>query len=128
MNINFEDMDISKSTFKSLYDLSLAFSTERKCVKYLELHRWKDGIPVSPYAPTSTVYNRGDGMYRCKNTGKNFNVRTGTLFESSKTPLSKWFTAIWLIPSHKKRYFIRSTVQRHSSNTKDGLVYESPYP
>jgi transposase-like protein len=41
-------------------------------------------------------------MYRCKNTGKNFNARIGTLFECSKIPLRKWFIAIYLITSHKK--------------------------
>jgi hypothetical protein len=46
-------MDIPKFTFKSLHDLSLAFSTEKSCIKHLELHRWKDGIPVSLYVPTS---------------------------------------------------------------------------
>jgi hypothetical protein len=34
----------------------------------------------------SKVYNRGDGMYRYKNTGKNFNVRIGTMFEGSNNP------------------------------------------
>lgn len=56
----------------------------------------------SPYDPTSKVYKRGDGMYRCYNTGKNFNVRVGTIFENSKVPLTKWFLAIYLITSRKK--------------------------
>jgi hypothetical protein len=45
--------------FNSLFDLLEAFPTEKSCIKYLELYRWKDGIPVSPYEPTSIVYNRG---------------------------------------------------------------------
>lgn len=73
--------------FNSLYDFLDAFPTEDSCIKYLELQVWENGIPVSPYAPTSKVYNRGDGMYRCKNTGKNFNVRIGTMFEGSKVPM-----------------------------------------
>ena len=88
--------------FKSLFDLLQAFPTEESCIEHLEKHIWKDGIPISPYDPTSKVYKRGDGMYRCKNTGKNFNVRIGTMFEGSKAPLRKWFVAIYLITSHKK--------------------------
>jgi len=95
-------MNVPNFIFNSLFDLLQAFPTEESCIKYLELHRWKDGKPVSPYDPTSIVYNREDGMYRCKNTGKNFNARVGTLFESSKVPLRKWFAAIYLITSHKK--------------------------
>lgn len=33
--------------------------------------------------------------YRCRNTGKYFNVRTNTIFHGSKVPLKKWFEAIW---------------------------------
>lgn len=58
-------MNIGK--FNSLYDLLEAFPTEENCIKYLEQQRWANGIPISPYDPTSKVYNRGDGMYRCKN-------------------------------------------------------------
>ena len=55
-------MNIGK--FNSLYDLLEAFPTEESCIKYLEQQRWASGIPVSPYDPTSKVYNRGDGLYR----------------------------------------------------------------
>lgn len=87
--------------FKSLIDLTFAFPTQESCIKYLESWRWKDGV-VSPFDPTSKVYNRGDGNYRCKNTGKNFNVRTNTIFSGSPIPLVKWFGAIWYETSHKK--------------------------
>ena len=88
--------------FNSLYDFLDAFPTEDSCIKYLELQIWENGIPVSPYDPTSKVYNRGDGMYRCKNTGKNFNIRIGTIFEGSKISLRKWFLAIFLLNSNNK--------------------------
>lgn len=92
--INFE-------RFNSLYDFFEAFPNEQSCINYLENIRWKDGV-VSPYDPSSKVYHRGDGMYRCKNTGKNFNVRIGTIFEGTKLPLRKWFMSIYLICNHKK--------------------------
>lgn len=87
--------------FNSLFDLLRAFPTEESCIKYFESWKWKDGV-VSPYDPTSKVYNRGNGNYRCKNTGKNFNVRTNTILCGSKVPLQKWFMAIWFETSHKK--------------------------
>ncbi len=76
--------------FKSLFDLLHAFPTEESCIEYLEKKLW-NGTPVSPYDPT------GDGMYRCKNTGKNFNIRIGTLFEGSKISLRKWFCAVYMV-------------------------------
>lgn len=87
--------------FNSLYDLFEAFPTEEACISYLESKRWGKGV-VSPYDPTSKVYKRGDGKYRCSNTGKNFNVRVGTIFEGTKLPLRKWFMAIYLLCNHKK--------------------------
>lgn len=88
--------------FKCLLDLLQAFPDEQSCIKYLEKQLWPDGIPVSPYDPTSKVYRRGDGMYRCKNMGKNFNIRVGTIFEGSKVPLQKWFVAIFLTTTETK--------------------------
>ena len=87
--------------FTSLSSLSQAFPTEESCLTYLEQHFWKNGV-VSPFDPTSKVYNYGNHKYRCKNTGKNFTVRTNTLFHGSKVSLQKWFMAIWLIANYKK--------------------------
>lgn len=94
-------MKTIKLNFKCLYDLQKAFPTEKSCIRYLERKLWADGV-VSPYDPTSKVYKRKDGQYRCKNTGKNFNVLTGTFMEGTKLPLRKWFQAIYQITNNKK--------------------------
>lgn len=87
--------------FNSLFDLRAAFPTEKSCIRFLEQIRWNGNI-ISPFDPTSKVYKRNDGSYRCKNSGKNFNARIGTIFESSKLPLRKWFMAIYMLTSNKK--------------------------
>ena len=92
-------MDFIKCS--SLFNLMSAFPTEESCIVYLEQYFWKNGV-VSPFDPSSKVYNYGNHKYRCKNTGKNFTVRTRTLFHSSKISLRKWFMAMWLIANHKK--------------------------
>lgn len=94
-------MKTLKLNFKSLHDLHKAFPTEKSCIRYLEHKLWPKGV-VSPYDPTSKVYKRGDGLYRCKNTGKNFNVLIGTFMEGTKLPLRKWFQAIYQITNNKK--------------------------
>jgi transposase-like protein len=69
---------------------------------YLESILWKDGV-VSPFDPTSKVYKlKTPHVYRCRNTGKNFTVRHGTIFHDSKIPLIKWFKAIHLLNTRKK--------------------------
>lgn len=87
--------------FNSLIELVKAFPAEQDCIDHLETLRWK-GFVVSPFDPTSKVYKCKDNKYRCKNTGKYFNVRTNTLFDNTKVELIKWFMAIWLVTSHKK--------------------------
>lgn len=93
---------INFNNFNSAIELMDVFKTEKQCIRYLEGKLWENGKPVSPYDPTSKVYHRGDGMYRCKNTGKNFNVRIGTLFEGSKISLRKWFYAVYMVTCHSK--------------------------
>lgn len=87
--------------FKSIADLILTFSTENKCIEFLEKQRW-DGNVASPFDAKSKVWKCKNNRYRCVNTGKYFNVKTGTLFDNTKIPLQKWFIAIWLLTSHKK--------------------------
>jgi hypothetical protein len=87
--------------FNSLIDLVKAFPTEQSCIDHLTELRW-NGYVVSPFDPTSKVYKCKGNKYRCKNTGKYFNVRTNTLFDNTKIELIKWFMAIWLVTGHKK--------------------------
>ena len=93
--------DINFGAFESLYDFYTAFPNEETCIAYLEKVLWPNGV-VSPYDVSSKVYKRGDGYYRCKNTGKNFNVRIETIFENTKIPLRKWFLAMYFVANHKK--------------------------
>lgn len=87
--------------FSSIIDFLESFRDEQICISHLELLRWNGKI-VSPFDENSKIYFCKYNKYRCRNTGKYFNVRTGTMFDNTKIPLQKWFLAIWLITSHKK--------------------------
>ncbi|WP_462254189.1 IS1595 family transposase [Ferruginibacter sp.] len=87
--------------FKSIFDLLKAFPTEQACIDHLENLSW-GGNPVSPFDATSKVYKCAGNKYKCKNTLKYFNVRTGTIFDNTKIPLQKWFLALYVFSSHKK--------------------------
>ena len=87
--------------FNSILYLFNTFPTEQFCNEHLEKLRW-NGHVVSPFDPTSKVYKCKNNRYRCKNTGKYFNVKTNTLFDNTKVELRKWFAAIWLVTFHKK--------------------------
>ncbi|MDQ3019943.1 MAG: IS1595 family transposase [Bacteroidota bacterium] len=87
--------------FSSIIDLINKFPNEQTCIEHLEAIRW-NGVVVSPFDSTSKVYKCRGGKYKCKNSAKYFNVRTGTIFEDTKISLQKWIMAIFLIASHKK--------------------------
>lgn len=86
---------------KSLYTMfSEALSSEEKAIKYFEKMRW-EGKVVSPYDPTSKVYKCGNGKYKCKNTGRYFDVKTGTPLANTKLPMTKWLLAMFLFQADK---------------------------
>lgn len=87
--------------FKSIFDLLKAFPTEQSCIDHLENLIW-NGVPVSPFVPGGKVYNCAGNKYKCKESGKYFNVRTNTIFDNTKIPLQKWFLALYVFSSHKK--------------------------
>lgn len=89
------------TNIKSVLDLINTFKSEQSCIDYLEQIRW-NGIVVSPFDEKSKVYKCKENKYRCKNTGKYFNVKTNTMFDNTKIELQKWFLAIWIVTSHKK--------------------------
>ncbi len=94
-------MDLQVTNFSSIFELLKAFPDEKACINHLENLRW-NGVVVSPFDESSKVYVCAGGKYKCKNTGKYFNVRTGTIFEDTKVPLQKWFMALYVFSSHKK--------------------------
>jgi transposase-like protein len=91
------------SGFRSILELITYFDTEEKCADYLAYQRWGDN-PVCPHCGHEKVYTlKGKNKrYKCASCRKQFSVRVGTIFEDSKIELKKWFTAIWLVTSHKK--------------------------
>ncbi len=92
LDINFENKE----------SLLQTFSTEEKCIAHLEALRW-NGKVISPFDNTSVVYSCKTNTYKCKNSGKYFNVKTGTLFHNTKVDLQKWFVAIWIVSLQNKR-------------------------
>lgn len=83
-------------SIKSYFHLQQICQSQQDCIDYLEKIIWNGNV-VSPFDSTSTVYKCKDNKYRCRNTGKYFNVLKGTMFEGTKLPLTTWFYAIWKI-------------------------------
>lgn len=92
--------------FNSAKELLETFQTEQDCINHLEALRWSGNV-ISPFDRNSKVYRCKNNRYRCRNTGKYFNVKTKTLFDNSKIKLQTWILAIWIVTSYKKISFIQ---------------------
>lgn len=88
------------SQFKSLSELLRSNPTEQDCINYLEEIVW-NGKPVSPFDPTSKVYECANNRYKCKNTGKCFTIKSLTVFRNSKISLLDWLWALCYFSSKK---------------------------
>lgn len=95
------DKPMFNKDFNSIIQVMQEFSTEEKCIAHLEELYWQ-GVPVSPFDENSKVYKCKNGKYKCKNSGKYFTVKTGTMFDNTKIGLPTWFCAIYIVINHKK--------------------------
>lgn len=88
--------------FNSLIKFYKAFNSEEACTNYLINKRFGDKAHCIK-CESAKVYPLKDGKrFKCISCDKVFSVRMGTIFESSRIPLTKWFLAIYLTLSHKK--------------------------
>ena len=94
-----------KTKFKNLIEFVQVFSNDNICREYFEKQRW-NGKPVCPHCKNDkNIYTLGKvGQYKCSNKEcyKKFTVTVGTVFESKKGSLVKWFAAMYLVTAHKK--------------------------
>lgn len=91
-----------KSDFKDILELTLTLNTEKTCLEYLEYWRWKGNI-VCPNCKHDKAYKFSDGVrYKCAKCRKQFTAKVGTIFQSSKISLPKWFVAMFLLNGAKK--------------------------
>ena len=86
----------------NLYEVHTRFKNERDCHDYLIDIRWPNGV-VCPHCLEKDAYRRSYELgFKCNNCNSSFSVTAGTMFHSTKIPLSKWFFAIVVILSANK--------------------------
>lgn len=85
-----------------LLELEKRFSTERKCEKFLKKKRWPDGVTCPKCGSKKNYWIKTRRIWECKDCHYQFSVTTGTIFHRSRTPLKKWFLAIYLMCTFKK--------------------------
>src|SRR3954451_14741716 len=89
--------------FETLLQMMKAIPDEQTAIDHFTAIRWRDGA-FCPHCGSTKVYHFSDRRtHKCGDCRKRFSIKVGTIFEDTKLPLRKWFIAIWLLTSHKKR-------------------------
>jgi transposase-like protein len=97
-----------------LIDVTRQFATEDSCLDYLESMRWPNGeigcVHCGEIGRISKITrneehkgkNRRVRIYQCLSCKKQFSATSGTIFNDTHLPLTKWFMAIAMICEAKK--------------------------
>ena len=88
---------------KSLSDAIRYFSDEYVCINIVAEMRWPNG-PVCPACGSVAErqhFLKTQKRYQCRDCGKQYSVKVGTIFEDSAIRLDKWLIAIWLLANCK---------------------------
>ena len=84
----------------SYADVRSWFPTDAACLDYLDWLRWPDGFSC-PLCRSTAAWRLPDGRWSCGGCGRRVSVTAGTIFHGTRTPLTIWFAAAWMLVSQK---------------------------
>src|SRR3954466_14634965 len=77
------------------------FGTDEQCREYLFKARWPEGFRCAACGHDDAYTLKTKIVYECVACRKQHSLLAGTIFEQTKTGLSRWFLAIYLVTSSK---------------------------
>jgi transposase-like protein len=87
---------------RTLLEVILFFQDESKGFEAVRDRRWPDGNVSCPRCGCEAVrFMEKRKTWNCNDCRKQFSIKTGTIFEESPIPFSKWLPAMWLIVNAK---------------------------
>lgn len=84
----------------SVADLRAWFPDDAACLDYLDWLRWPGGF-ACPHCASWVAWRLPDGRYSCGGCKRRVSVTAGTIFHGTRTPLTVWFEAAWLMMTSK---------------------------
>jgi len=88
-------------TPKTLLEATRYFEDQEVSFRYAVNLRWPNGV-VCPFCQgKSHSFLSTRKTWQCKDCGKQFSVKKGSIFEDSPIKLDKWLVAMWLIANAK---------------------------
>ena len=107
----------------NLLQFQAKFRTDKNCHDFLLKIKWPNGYkcPKCNHSDYYTTSTRRLPIYECKKCRHQTSVIVGTIFEKTRTPLVKWFWAIYLV-AHDKR-----GVSANHLSTQIGVSYPTAW-
>lgn len=86
----------------NLRQIQKKFSTQAKCLSYMEKLRWGKTV-ICPYCDSNRTfkYKNQQGRHFCYNCKRSFSVFVGTIFEDTRLELPTWFMIIGILLNSK---------------------------
>jgi transposase-like protein len=92
-----------KNEVKTLADAIRYFADEQVCIDIVSSLRWPNG-PECPKCSAHAErqhFLKAQKRFQCRDCGKQYSVKVGTIFEDSAIKLDKWLIAFWLLANCK---------------------------
>ncbi len=86
----------------TLLQLQRRFSSEEECRAFFRKIRWPNGVTCPRCGTSAPYYTPSLAKWECKSCRYQFTLTSQTIFHGTRTPLHKWFIAIWLVCSSKR--------------------------
>jgi transposase-like protein/ribosomal protein L37AE/L43A len=85
---------------RTLAEFEARFATEAACRAYLVQLRWPDGFRC-PRCGGPKGWPVRAVLWQCAGCGRQTSVTAGTIFQDTRTPLTRWFRAMWWVTNSK---------------------------
>ena len=86
---------------KNLHEFRRQFATEEACEQYLAACRWPNGF-VCPRCEYRRAYVIANRRWQCAECRHQVSLTAGTILHNTKTPLTQWFWAAYLMTTDKR--------------------------
>jgi len=86
---------------KTLQQVIRHYSDPETCIQAVAAARWPNGVSCPACEGKDHYYLKTRRIWKCKECGRQFSVKLGTIFEDSPIGLDRWLTAMWLMASCK---------------------------
>ena len=96
-------MDPSREVPGTLLEAVQFFSDFENCKTFMTALRWPNGVRCPSCRSDRVSWLASVRRWQCRkrHSRRQFTLKTGTIFEDSPLPLSKWLPAVWLIVNAK---------------------------